>query len=246
MFVGTGSTYAFESVDNIALSLQNCTCEGACINVIGATGTSNQQISINTCVFNSATSATLFADTGTPLIDVSLLNTVCSSYALNCHTIKNSTIDCFERFAQVLTVSENNTYLNVADSNAIALAVSKGDVLRIGTANITANVGQVFNYYETQVSMPTGTYNNIDCKQANFVQAINVTGSLTITGFTAGYEGQELIFLHPAVSITYRNQNAGSTAINQIITKTGADLTVAPNTSNAERFIYAQGYWFQI
>lgn len=65
------------------------------------------------------------------------------------------------------------------------------------------------------------------------------TAGFTISGFAAGFDGQILLVIcNVAQAMTIGNANGGSTAANQIVTKTGADVTTTANSGATAWFVY--------
>ena len=77
----------------------------------------------------------------------------------------------------------------------------------------------------------TGSQNNVNVGTASAVRYAGV-GVATFTGIVAGSSGQ-VLYLHnaSASTLTLSNKSASSTAANQIVTGTAADLSVPTNTS---------------
>ena len=77
----------------------------------------------------------------------------------------------------------------------------------------------------------TGSQNNVNVGTASAVRYAGA-GAATFTGIVAGSSGQ-VLYLHnaSASTLTLSNKSASSTAANQIVTGTAADLSVPTNTS---------------
>lgn len=95
----------------------------------------------------------------------------------------------------------------------------------LSPAQITSNQNNYATTDSTSVngnSVPVG------------VLRLSSDASRDITGFADGDTNRRLLILNVGSNnIVLKNQNAGSTAINRIITGTGGDLTIAADTARS-------------
>jgi hypothetical protein len=108
------------------------------------------------------------------------------------------------------------------------------DGLIIGTPSSPSFIA--FNRFAP--SLANGPNHNINIANAAWIPLTGLTAAFSITGFTGGVAGRVLYVLNESLqTMTISNQNAGSIATNQIITLTGADVTLRAGRSFAQ-FIY--------
>ena len=90
----------------------------------------------------------------------------------------------------------------------------------------------------TQITSNQNDYATTDSTSVNAnsvpvgVLRLSTDASRDITGLSSGDTNRRLLLLNVgSFNIVLKNQNAGSTAMNRIITGTGGDLTVASDTA---------------
>lgn len=106
---------------------------------------------------------------------------------------------------------------------------------------------------EGGTALVNGANNNVVPVSANGASAVIVyasgpTGVFSVSGFTGGKDGRELILYNSAAfAMTITNEGAASTAANRIKTLTGADVTLRAGTSMAT-FVYlaADSRWILV
>lgn len=92
-----------------------------------------------------------------------------------------------------------------------------------------------------EITLANGANNNVNPGQQTFVKIFGPSAAFNITGFQNGADGR-VLYLYNSTSqpMTISNSNAGSSASNQILTLTGADVTLRTGQSFAT-FIYDGG-----
>ena len=89
----------------------------------------------------------------------------------------------------------------------------------------------------------TGSHNNVSLGTASAVR-YNGAGTATFTGIAAGANGQILYLHNPsAYTLTLLNLSGSSSAANQIVTGTGANLPVPSNTSVTLQYDATASLW---
>jgi hypothetical protein len=242
---GPIATYAVEINNCTVLNFNSVTAEGTPAYVVGLIG-ANSNISIDTCVFNGAQNSSVFGAAASTITGLNISSTTPSAYVFDGPTLVNSAIDGANIAAlRVTALSWGNVYRNFTDKAALGLASSNGDMYTIGQPGVTTNVGTVSVPFLKQLSLTTGTVNNIDRAGANLLQVTATTGALVITGFTAGSLGQEITFSIPLTSQVTIAQNTGSSAGNVIYTTTGADVIFASAAGSTKtiKFTYQGTGW---
>lgn len=97
-----------------------------------------------------------------------------------------------------------------------------------GTGNVTT-LG--INTAKQAVTLANGANNNITHTTGSFLRITGPSGVFNITGFVAGNDGDHLyVYNATAQNMTITN-NATSTAANQLLTLTGADITQTGTSS---------------
>lgn len=118
------------------------------------------------------------------------------------------------------TASSNQLNINFDRARTCFRYLGTGE---LSPAQITSNQN---DYATTDSTSPNGNFVPVG------VLRLNSDASRNITGFTDGDTGRRLVLFNVgSFNIVLKNQDAGSTAINRIITGTGGDYTITPDTS---------------
>jgi Collagen triple helix repeat (20 copies) len=106
-------------------------------------------------------------------------------------------------------------------------------------------VGGGFATLKADVALVNGANDNVTIDNHSITRFTGPTAAFSVTGLANGADGKWLIVNNTtAFSMTIANQNVGSSAVNRIITLTGADVVLAAGPSTAV-FYYdsTQGRW---
>jgi len=123
--------------------------------------------------------------------------------------------------------------------------VTKLRVVQGATGLATVSAPLAADYYRCEVNTPaqiTGNQDNYDPGQYGWLR-LSTDASRNITGFTGGAEGRELWLTNVGSFNIVLVEQATSTAANQIITGTGANVTMAPLDCALLKYDNASSRW---
>lgn len=104
----------------------------------------------------------------------------------------------------------------------------QSDFYNANISNVTLGTVTNIQYTQTQI---TGDQNNYQLVQGFNFYNISSDAARVITGFVAGYDGQQVyVYNAGSFAITVNNQSGSSTAANRVITGTGANQAVPAST----------------
>jgi hypothetical protein len=130
----------------------------------------------------------------------------------------------------------------LCDTNAPTLS---GTNLGIGTTspNNALTVNGTVGYMLGTDLTTTGSQNDVAIGMTSAVR-YNGAANATFTGISAGANGQILYLHNPSsYTLTLSNQSISSSAVNRIVTGTGADLSVPSNTSVTLQYDGTAAVW---
>lgn len=120
--------------------------------------------------------------------------------------------------------------LKPGTNSTTAIQLQNAAGTAILSVNTTANIASIIGSLATAkgtLACVNGANNNLTLPAATYMSVTGPTAAFNITGFVAGVDGQHLeIWNVTGFAMTLRDQNAGSTAGNQIYTNAGADLVL--------------------
>lgn len=89
------------------------------------------------------------------------------------------------------------------------------------------------------VTLANGDNHDVAIGNAGRVRVTGPSAAYAVTGFAGGVDGRKLSLLNNvAQTLTIKNEDAGSTAANRILTLTGADVALRTDAKSAVSFEY--------
>lgn len=89
------------------------------------------------------------------------------------------------------------------------------------------------------LTLANGDNHDVAIGNAGRVRVTGPSAAYAVTGFAGGVDGRKLSLLNNvAQTLTIKNEDAGSTATNRILTLTGADVALRTNDKSAVSFEY--------
>jgi hypothetical protein len=153
-------------------------------------------------------------------------------------------------------VVANNNFMGTTDNIDFVFATNNLERLRISNAgnvglgtltpNAKLNINGSFALRRNNVTCVNGANNNLNVGTYSFIRITGPTAAFSITGITGGANGDIVtIYNSTAQNMTISN-NITSTAANQILTLTGANITTIGTGTVTMRYDSAASRWVVI
>jgi hypothetical protein len=153
------------------------------------------------------------------------------------------------------TLTWNPTTINFNLSSALSVTGNLSDtgnftdsgsalIGTTGTANTKLDVNGDLALRSNTITLVNGANNNVAIGGYSDIRIAGPTAAFNITGLAAGVNGKVVTLLNTTTSsFTVSNLNGSSTAANQIVTGTGADLAVAGSDSVSLIYDSTSSHW---
>ena len=142
--------------------------------------------------------------------------------------------------AQPIIFKTNNTeYMRLATTGYLGIGTT--------APKVKADVNGDFGYRQNTFAASNGSNNDINVGTYSFIRISSPTAVFTITGIANGFDGKIVtIYNSTSFNMTIANNSGSSSAANQIITLTGADISTAGAGSVTLQYSAADTKWIVI